>query len=64
VIVFYTVPWSLEPVEQGIARLWRQGQKNKVMDYYLLVENTVDVTVYERVQSRKGLHTRVMEALL
>lgn len=64
VVVFYTCPWSYEMVEQGIARLWRQGQANKVLVYYLLIEDTVDGVVYERVQERGSTHERVMQALL
>lgn len=64
VIVFYTLPWSFELVSQGIGRLWRQGQKNKVLCYYLLIEDTVDVDVFNRVQARESLHNDVMQALL
>ncbi|MEJ2116646.1 MAG: DEAD/DEAH box helicase [Alphaproteobacteria bacterium] len=64
VIVWYTVPWSFELVNQGIARMWRQGQQNKVLCYYLLIEDTVDAEVFERVQAREGLHNRLMDALL
>jgi len=64
VIVWYTVPWSYEMINQGIARLWRQGQRNKVLVYYLLISDTEDAKVYERVKSRESTHKRVMEALL
>ena len=64
VIVWYTVPWSYELLHQGIARLWRQGQNNRVLVYYLLIEDTVDEIVYERSRERAGLHDRVMEKLL
>jgi SNF2 family DNA or RNA helicase len=64
VIVFYTIPWSQELITQSIGRLWRQGQKNKVLVYYFLIGGTVDEAVYERIQDRQGLHDRVMKALL
>jgi len=64
VLVWYTVPWSYEMVNQGTARLWRQGQKNRVLSYYLLIDDTVDCDVYERVQEREGTHNRTMKALL
>lgn len=64
VVVWYTVPWSYEMVNQGIARLWRQGQKNKVRAYYLLVTDTEDERVFKRVKEREELHHRVMEGLL
>jgi SNF2 family DNA or RNA helicase len=64
VIVFYSCPWSFEMVNQGIARIWRQGQKNKVLVYYLGITDTVDEEVLRRVQSRESTHNRIMEALL
>lgn len=64
VIVWYTVPWSFEMVNQGTARLWRQGQRNKVLCYYLIVEDTEDEKVYARVGEREDTHNRVMEGLL
>lgn len=64
VVVFYTIPWSLEMIIQGTGRIWRQGQKQHVMAYYLLVADTVDEDVFARVQERRGTHERVMERLL
>lgn len=64
VLVFYTLPWSFEMVNQGIARLWRQGQQNKVLVHYLLVEDTEDERVFERVEERAQMHDEVMKGLL
>lgn len=64
VIVWYTVPWSFEMINQGTARIWRQGQKHKVLCYYLIVTDTEDETVYERVEERGATHDRVMKGLL
>lgn len=63
IVVWYTVPWSYEMINQGIARLWRQGQRNKVKSYYLLVEKTEDVRVYGRINERAAMHERVMKGL-
>lgn len=63
IVVFYTLPWSYELVNQGIARLWRQGQKNKVLVYYLIVEQTKDEDVLSRVEDREDMHNLVMKAL-
>jgi SNF2 family DNA or RNA helicase len=63
IVVWYTVPWSYEMINQGIARLWRQGQRNKVKSYYLLVEGTEDERVYARVEERAEMHDRVMKGL-
>jgi SNF2 family DNA or RNA helicase len=64
VVVWYTVPWSYEMLNQGTARLWRQGQKHNVTSHYLLIEATIDEQVYARVGERADTHARVMRALL
>lgn len=64
IVVFFTTPWSYEMINQGIARLWRQGQQNKVLCYYLLVQDTEDERVYARVEERAATHDRVMKGLL
>lgn len=64
VLVWYTLPWSFELLDQGIKRLWRQGQQNKVLSYYLIMEKTKDEEVYNRLGEREATHNRVMKALL
>jgi SNF2 family DNA or RNA helicase len=62
-MIWFTVPWSGEIVNQGIARIWRQGQRRHVMCHYLLVTDTEDERVYEVVTAKGELHSRVMEGL-
>jgi len=63
-VVFYTCPWSLEMVIQGIGRVWRQGQKEKVIVHYLLISDTEDARVYDRLLNRQDVHARIMQGLL
>jgi SNF2 family DNA or RNA helicase len=63
-MVFYTLPWSLELVKQGIGRMWRQGQRNKVFVHSLIVVETEDERVFDVVQEKSGVHDRVMKGLL
>lgn len=62
-VIWLTVPWSGELINQGIARVWRQGQEHKVIVHYLIVTDTEDERVYEVVQSKAELHDRVMAGL-
>lgn len=64
VLVWYTIPWSFEMLNQGTARLWRQGQQHKVLCYYLIVQGTEDERVFNRVEERGDTHDRVMKGLL
>lgn len=62
--IFYTLPYSGELVTQGIGRLWRQGQKNKVFVHSLIVVETEDERVWDLVQAKQGVQARIMEGLL
>lgn len=64
VLIFYTLPWSYEMVSQGIRRLWRQGQKNKVFVHYLLIDKTEDIRVHDSIKIHEELEQRVIGALL
>lgn len=63
-MVFYSLPWSLELVKQGIGRMWRQGQRNKVFVHSLIVVETEDERVFDVVQEKSGVHDRIMKGLL
>lgn len=64
IIVWYTTPWSNELIQQGIGRIWRRGQKNKVIVYYLIIQGTEDERVYQRAAVEKmETHELVMSTL-
>lgn len=45
-LAFFGLPWDLELHDQMIARLWRQGQQNRVVVHYLMAQGTIDETVH------------------
>ncbi len=45
-LAFFGLPWDLELHDQMIARLWRQGQAERVIVHYLMAHGTIDETVY------------------
>jgi len=63
-LVWYTLPWSYELIRQGIGRLWRQGQKNRVFNYALIVAETEDERVFEKAKMSEKTHDSVMRKLL
>ena len=52
IVVWYGLLWGLENYLQSNRRVWRYGQKNKVDIYYLLMEDTTDLLVYQRLVSK------------
>lgn len=52
-VAFYTCPWSLEDVEQGIGRVWRQGQERDVIVHMLICTGTKDDDVVDAVFNEK-----------
>jgi hypothetical protein len=51
-LIFHTLPWALELYEQMIARLWRQGQKERVVVHHVIARGTVDEVVLKTLQKK------------
>ena len=62
-VCFYTLPWSLETVEQCIGRVWRMGQKRDVVVHYLCAANTKDMDIVQRVNDKKQLQDQLFKEL-
>ncbi|MDB4306094.1 DEAD/DEAH box helicase [bacterium] len=62
-IIYYSVPPSLELVQQSTARLWRQGQEETVHAWYLAVRETVDETTLQNVDIKEDRQDRCFEVL-
>lgn len=42
IVIFFALTWNLEDYEQFIQRVWRQGQKRRVIVYRIIARRTVD----------------------
>jgi hypothetical protein len=51
-IVFYGMPWSAELYDQTIARIHRQGQKERCFVHRILASGTLDEAKIDRVASK------------
>lgn len=63
VIVWYSLPWSLEIYQQANARLYRQGQTRPVILTRLIAEGTVDLQVARSLEAKDTGQAALMEAL-
>lgn len=63
VIVWYSLPWSLELYQQANARLHRQGQTEAVVINHLIAVGTVDEQVVKRLRAKDTGQAALMAAL-
>ena len=63
VVVFLSLPWSLELYEQIIGRLHRSGQSHAVWVYTLLTEKTIDERIWKALHNKRSISDLAMEEL-
>lgn len=63
VLIWYTLPWSLELYEQANKRLHRQGQKKAVTVYRLLTRGTRDEDVALALAHKGNAQAQLLESL-
>lgn len=55
IVIWYSLPFSLELYQQANARLHRQGQRNVVLVHHMLMDGTLDGYVLDGVLSGKAV---------
>lgn len=63
IIVWYSLPWSLELYQQANARLYRQGQTRPVIVNHLISQGTVDEDVMASLAAKDISQSALMDAL-
>lgn len=63
IIVWFGLTWSLELYQQANARLYRQGQTERVIIHHLITEGTVDKRVFQSLQGKTDVQDDLMESL-
>ena len=63
-IVWYGLTWSLELYQQTIARLYRQGQKERtVVVIHIVTKDTMDETVLKALKRKDATQNRLIDAV-
>ena len=64
VIIWYTLPnFNLELYQQANARLYRQGQTEKVRVYHLLVYDSIDIDMMNALEKKEVTQSTLLDAL-
>lgn len=62
-VIWFGLTWSLELYQQANARLYRQGQQQKVFIHRLIVENSADGRVAAVLEGKDATQTALMDWL-
>ena len=62
-VVWYSLPWSLELYQQGIARLQRMGQEGRVIVHTLIAHQTIDERVRDAIRDKDMSQERLLSAM-
>lgn len=63
IVIFFALTWNLENYEQFIQRIWRQGQKKRVLVYRILARKTVDIIMRESLRSKDRKQQNLLKAM-
>ena len=63
-IVFFGQTWSLELYQQTVARLWRQGQKDKtVVVQHIVTKGTIDERILKALAQKDMTQSALVDAV-
>jgi SNF2 family DNA or RNA helicase len=62
-VIFHSSPWDLETDEQFIRRVWRQGQKSRVVVHRIAARDTVDVAILKSLAKKDKTQRTLLAAL-
>ena len=62
-IIWFGLNWSLELYQQANARLYRQGQKEKVFIHHIVIDSGMDVDVMNALEEKSSTQESLLNAL-
>jgi len=62
-VIWHSLTYNLEDYEQLVRRIWRQGQKERVVVHHIVAKNTVDVAIMCALRSKDKTQRALLTAL-
>jgi SNF2 family DNA or RNA helicase len=62
-VIFHSIPWDLELYEQLVRRVWRQGQKERVVVHHIVAKGTIDEAVMKALTKKDRTQQALLRAL-
>lgn len=62
-VIWHSLTWNLEDYEQFIRRVWRQGQKEKVIVHHVVARETIDEAVMLALTNKDRTQKALLGAL-
>jgi SNF2 family DNA or RNA helicase len=63
IVIFFALTWNLEDYEQFIQRVWRQGQKRRVLVYRIIARDTVDEDMVHSLKVKDHNQQTLLKAM-
>jgi SNF2 family DNA or RNA helicase len=63
IVIYFALTWNLEDYEQFYRRVWRQGQKRRVIVYRLVARNTVDEAMVYSLRAKDRTQQALLKAM-
>ena len=62
-VIWHSITWNLEDYEQFIRRVWRQGQKERVIVHHIVAKDTIDEAIMGMLKSKDKTQRALLSAL-
>lgn len=62
-VIWHSLTWDLENYEQLIRRIWRQGQRDRVVVHHVVARDTVDAAIMGALRSKDRTQRALLGAL-
>jgi SNF2 family DNA or RNA helicase len=62
-VIWAGLTWDLEVAEQFVRRVWRQGQKESVVQHFIVAKGTVDEVIMAALKRKDKTQQSLMDAL-